>query len=173
MWQRSIASAGHVSVLYGHRGSLRLRGASVPFWLVVVWCRRVSLCSVCGWMSGGREVGTCGSGYTLKFVGLVYTHKHRPHRFRHPVLFIAVFSFLHFTWTPIDLFYSPYLNLIVCTQTPLYCVSDSAALVVFKGHMWSPGSLGCWGGHCLLSFDRWHQAQKLPLWPHRMEPALP
>lgn len=52
---------------------LRLRGASVPFWLVVVW-GGFSGFSVAGCLEAGK--GTCGYGYMFGFIGLVHTHMH-------------------------------------------------------------------------------------------------
>lgn len=49
LWTRSLPCVGHTAVFCGHQGKLRLRGASVPFWLVVVWRRgAVSGLSVAG-----------------------------------------------------------------------------------------------------------------------------
>lgn len=73
MRHRSLPCVGHIAVFCGHRGRLRLRGASVPFWLVVAGWRGGSL--VCLWLGVWREARG-GYGYMLGFTGWAYTHMH-------------------------------------------------------------------------------------------------
>lgn len=211
--RRSLPCVGRTAVFCGRRGRLRLRGASVPFWLVVVRWRGGSL--VCLWLGVWREARgpvvrvICWdllAGFTHMHI-LVQKGTHQASRSRHIVIFIARHthctgksssSLLSTIWTsrmhshrPVHLTCSPafstdsdnaferslsttgWLGKDHPVLQEAAAVTDSAASVVFKGHMWSPGPLGCWGGHCLcfLPSDRWHGAQKLPLWHCRMEPA--
>lgn len=75
--QRSVPCVGRTAVFCGHRGTLRLRGASVPFWLLAVWWRwrwreGVSGLSVAGRLEGGK--GTCGHSYMSTGFTHICTH---------------------------------------------------------------------------------------------------
>lgn len=168
VWQCNLTCVGHVPVFFGSQSSLRLRGASVPFCLVVVWWRVV----VGGFLAYLRlTVGRHGELVVLRIYWLgLHTHMHSGipgslHQRCSAMLKLSVM--MHFR--------DHYVPQTKSIKTTLYCGRQQQwqilLSVVFKRHMWSPGLLGA-PCLCFLSSDRWHSALKLAVWLCRMEPAL-
>lgn len=90
---RQPTCVGHTAVFCGRRGRLRLRGASVPFWLVVVWWRGGLWLGVCREARGPVVLVICWE----LLAGFTHTPKgtHQPSRSRHSVIFIHCTLFFY------------------------------------------------------------------------------